>query len=206
MTVLSFLAALAARPLAACTSTPDAQSPRRAAPAAAPAPAAPPRAEGGHRRLRPRPRRRQARGEGGRRLLRPRERQVVRHLRDSGGPLQLRHLHDARRGCAERVREIIEQAAASKPAPGTPEQKIGDYYASFMDEAAIEANGLDARPARSSTASAAANRRRTSRRCSARRASSPRSASACRRISRIPTSIPWASGRAASGCRTATTT
>ncbi|HEU4628026.1 MAG TPA: M13 family metallopeptidase [Steroidobacteraceae bacterium] len=41
-----------------------------------------------------------------------------------------------------RVREIIEQAAASHPAPGTPEQKIGDYYASFMDEAAIEANGL----------------------------------------------------------------
>jgi predicted metalloendopeptidase len=42
----------------------------------------------------------------------------------------------------ERVREIIDQAAASKPAPGSPEQKIGDYYASFMDEAAIEANGL----------------------------------------------------------------
>ncbi len=42
----------------------------------------------------------------------------------------------------ERVRQIIEQAAASNPAPGTPEQKVGDYYASFMDEAAIEANGL----------------------------------------------------------------
>lgn len=42
----------------------------------------------------------------------------------------------------QRVREIIEQAAASRPAPGTPEQKIGDYYASFMDEAAIETNGL----------------------------------------------------------------
>src|SRR5262245_13064420 len=41
-----------------------------------------------------------------------------------------------------RVRDIIEQAAASKPAAGSPEQKIGDYYASFMDEAAIEANGL----------------------------------------------------------------
>jgi predicted metalloendopeptidase len=41
-----------------------------------------------------------------------------------------------------RVREIIEQAASSHPAPGSPEQKIGDYYASFMDEAAIEANGL----------------------------------------------------------------
>jgi putative endopeptidase len=42
----------------------------------------------------------------------------------------------------ERVRQIIEQAAASRPAPGSPEQKVGDYYASFMDEAAIEANGL----------------------------------------------------------------
>ena len=42
----------------------------------------------------------------------------------------------------ERVRAIIEQAAASHPAAGTPEQKIGDYYASFMDEGAIEANGL----------------------------------------------------------------
>ena len=41
-----------------------------------------------------------------------------------------------------RVRGIIEQAAASQPAAGTPEQKIGDYYASFMDEAAIETNGL----------------------------------------------------------------
>jgi putative endopeptidase len=42
----------------------------------------------------------------------------------------------------ERVREIIEQAASSHPQQGTPEQKIGDYYASFMDEQAIEANGL----------------------------------------------------------------
>jgi len=42
----------------------------------------------------------------------------------------------------KRVREIIEQAAASSPAAGSPEQKIGDYYASFMDQAAIEANGL----------------------------------------------------------------
>ena len=42
----------------------------------------------------------------------------------------------------QRVREIIEQAAASHPAPGTPPQKIGDYYAAYMDQAAIEANGL----------------------------------------------------------------
>src|ERR1700736_4166915 len=41
-----------------------------------------------------------------------------------------------------RVREIIESAAgpthaSDQPAPGTPAQKIGDYYAAFMDEAAI---------------------------------------------------------------------
>ncbi len=42
----------------------------------------------------------------------------------------------------ERVKKLIEQAAATNPAAGTPEQKIGDYFASFMDEAGIEANGL----------------------------------------------------------------
>jgi predicted metalloendopeptidase len=46
-----------------------------------------------------------------------------------------------------RVREIIESAAgpthaSDQPAPGSPAQKIGDYYAAFMDEAAIESNGL----------------------------------------------------------------
>ncbi|HKD52603.1 MAG TPA: M13 family metallopeptidase N-terminal domain-containing protein, partial [Steroidobacteraceae bacterium] len=45
----------------------------------------------------------------------------------------------------ERVRGIIEQAAAAHAAPGTPEQQIGDYYAAYMDQAAIEARGL--RPA-----------------------------------------------------------
>jgi len=43
----------------------------------------------------------------------------------------------------ERLRKIIEEAAAGKPAPGSPEQKIGDYYSSYMDEAAIEAKGLE---------------------------------------------------------------
>jgi len=42
----------------------------------------------------------------------------------------------------ERVRKLIEQAAAAHPAAGTPEQKIGDYFASFMDESVIEAQGL----------------------------------------------------------------
>jgi len=41
----------------------------------------------------------------------------------------------------ERTREIIEAAAASQGAPGSEAQKVGDYFASFMDEAAIEAKG-----------------------------------------------------------------
>jgi predicted metalloendopeptidase len=42
----------------------------------------------------------------------------------------------------QRVRAIIEKAAQSQGAPGSPEQQIGDYYAAYMDQAAIEANGL----------------------------------------------------------------
>jgi putative endopeptidase len=42
----------------------------------------------------------------------------------------------------QRTREIIEAAAKSKAAPGTNEQKVGDLYASYMDEAAIEAKGI----------------------------------------------------------------
>ncbi len=41
-----------------------------------------------------------------------------------------------------RVRGIIEKAAASHAANGTPDQQIGDFYAAYMDQAAIEANGL----------------------------------------------------------------
>jgi len=42
------------------------------------------------------------------------------------------------------VRTIIEGAASSKPSAGSVEQKIGDYFASFMDTAALEANGVNA--------------------------------------------------------------
>lgn len=41
-----------------------------------------------------------------------------------------------------RTREIIETAAKIKSANGTEAQKVGDYYASFMDEKTIEAKGL----------------------------------------------------------------
>lgn len=42
----------------------------------------------------------------------------------------------------ERTRKIIEASAATRAAPGTEAQKVGDFYASFMDEAAIEAKGI----------------------------------------------------------------
>lgn len=42
---------------------------------------------------------------------------------------------------AERVRDLV-QAAASSPTVTGNEKKLGDFYASFMDEAAIEVKGL----------------------------------------------------------------
>ena len=53
-----------------------------------------------------------------------------------GGFGILRDLSDTR------TREIIEASAKAKAAPGSNQQKVGDLYASFMDEAAIEAKGL----------------------------------------------------------------
>ena len=42
----------------------------------------------------------------------------------------------------QRVRDLIEAAAALQPAKGSIPQKVGDYYASFIDEDGIEAKGL----------------------------------------------------------------
>jgi predicted metalloendopeptidase len=42
------------------------------------------------------------------------------------------------------VRQIIEEAAKAKAASGSIEQKIGDFYASFMDTARIESTGIGA--------------------------------------------------------------
>jgi len=53
-----------------------------------------------------------------------------------GGFGVLRDLSD------QRTRDIIQAAAATKAAPGTSAQKVGDYYAAFMDEAGIEAKGI----------------------------------------------------------------
>jgi putative endopeptidase len=40
------------------------------------------------------------------------------------------------------VRAIIEETAAKSGAPGSVEQKIGDYYATYLDQDAITAQGL----------------------------------------------------------------
>ncbi len=42
----------------------------------------------------------------------------------------------------ERLVKLIREAAAGTAAPGTNERKVGDYYASFLDEPGIEAKGL----------------------------------------------------------------
>jgi putative endopeptidase len=41
-----------------------------------------------------------------------------------------------------RTRALLDAAATGKAAEGSDERKIGDYYASYMDESAIEAKGL----------------------------------------------------------------
>jgi putative endopeptidase len=43
----------------------------------------------------------------------------------------------------ERLRTLIDDLAKTTGAPGSNQQKIGDYYASFMDQAAIDAKGLE---------------------------------------------------------------
>jgi predicted metalloendopeptidase len=43
----------------------------------------------------------------------------------------------------ERLRAILEAAALSKAAAGSSERKIGDFYASCMDTAAIDARGIE---------------------------------------------------------------
>jgi predicted metalloendopeptidase len=42
----------------------------------------------------------------------------------------------------EQVRGLIQDAAKAHPVAGSDAQKVGDYYASYLDEAAINAKGL----------------------------------------------------------------
>ncbi len=46
-------------------------------------------------------------------------------------------------GAERDLREILEQAASAGAAKGTDTQKVGDLYASFLDEATVEARGLE---------------------------------------------------------------
>jgi putative endopeptidase len=43
---------------------------------------------------------------------------------------------------SQRVRDLIQEAAASRSAKGSIAQKVGDYYASIMDESGTEAKGM----------------------------------------------------------------
>jgi putative endopeptidase len=42
----------------------------------------------------------------------------------------------------QQVQDLIQSAASAQTARGSVEQKIGDYYSSFLDQASIEAKGL----------------------------------------------------------------
>src|SRR5580692_12487017 len=42
----------------------------------------------------------------------------------------------------QRINEVIREAAQKGAAPGTEMRKIGDYFATFMDEEVIESKGL----------------------------------------------------------------
>ena len=46
-------------------------------------------------------------------------------------------------GAERSLRSILDEAAKQPGEPGSDRQKIGDFYASFMDEAAIETRGLE---------------------------------------------------------------
>ena len=42
----------------------------------------------------------------------------------------------------KRNADLIREAGAGKPAAGTPQRMIADYYAAYMDTAGIEKRGL----------------------------------------------------------------
>ena len=55
---------------------------------------------------------------------------------------------------SQRVRDLIQEAAAAQAAKGSVQQKVGDYYASFMDATSIEAKGMTALAGEMSTIAA----------------------------------------------------
>jgi putative endopeptidase len=59
---------------------------------------------------------------------------------------------------SERVRNLIQEAAAAGAPKGTVTQKVGDYYAAFMDVEGIEARGLTPLADEMATISAISNK------------------------------------------------
>ena len=59
---------------------------------------------------------------------------------------------------SQRVRELIQGAVSGSPAKGSVAQKVGDYYASFMDENGIEAKKMTPLAGEMALISAIANR------------------------------------------------
>ena len=59
----------------------------------------------------------------------------------------------------QRTRALLEAAAAGNAPPGSEERKVGDFYASYLDEASVEGRGLE--PLRPQLAAIAALRDRT---------------------------------------------
>ena len=59
----------------------------------------------------------------------------------------------------QRVKALLENAAGGAAAAGSEERKVGDFYASYLDEASVEARGLE--PLRDGLAAIAVLRNRT---------------------------------------------
>ncbi len=53
------------------------------------------------------------------------------------------NFYELRDQAQERVQSLIEELAAAQPEPGSVEQKIGDYYASFLDTEALNESGYE---------------------------------------------------------------
>ena len=200
-----FLAALALL-ATACTSPAVRQRPAVANPQMRRSSA---RARSRDRRLRPRPRRRQAAVEAGRRLLRPRERHVVRHLFD---------IPDDRSsfGIFTRLDETLAAARARDHRAGR-RLASGAGLARAEDRRLLRelhGRGRHREPTASRRCApssiriaAAASQQGHRRRCSARRAISPRSTSGLAAGSQESRCLHRRDRRrAASACRTATTT
>ena len=138
----------------------------------------------------------------------PRQRQVDRAHRDPRrqGPVRLLPsccTRRPRRPCAT----IIEESQQAEP--GTEARKVGDLYASFMDEERAELLGGDAAsPASSSSVDARRLDRRAARRPSAgssARASPASSSSSSTTTRATPSATSSSSSRAASACPTRAT-